>query len=107
MRIDRRFTKTVASPYADIPFRRATSEIRNPDGGIVFQAADIDVPANWSQVAVDVLAQKYFRKAGVPKRLKTDTEAGVPEFLQRRMADEAATQMLPKEARTGGEDDAR
>jgi ribonucleoside-diphosphate reductase alpha chain len=65
------------------------------------------VPANWSQVAVDVLAQKYFRKAGVPKRLKTDTEAGVPEFLQRRMADEAAMQMLPKEARTGGEDDAR
>ena len=107
MRIDRRFTKTGASPYADIPFRRATSEIRNPDGGIVFQAADIDVPANWSQVAVDVLAQKYFRKAGVPKRLKTDTEAGVPEFLQRRMADEAAMQMLPKEARTGGEDDAR
>ena len=107
MRIDRRFTKAGASPYADIPFRRATSEIRNPDGGIVFQAADIDVPANWSQVAVDVLAQKYFRKAGVPKRLKADTEAGVPEFLQRRLADEAAMQMLLKEARTGGEDDAR
>ena len=107
MRIDRRFTKAGASPYADIPFRRATSEIRNPDGGIVFQAADIDVPANWSQVAVDVLAQKYFRKAGVPKRLKADTEADVPEFLQRRLADEAAMQMLPKEARTGGEDDAR
>jgi ribonucleoside-diphosphate reductase alpha chain len=107
MRIDRRFTKAGASPYADIPFRRATSEIRNPDGGIVFQAADIDVPAKWSQVAVDVLAQKYFRKAGVPKRLKADTEANVPEFLQRRLADDAAMQMLPKEARAGGEDDAR
>jgi ribonucleoside-diphosphate reductase alpha chain len=54
--------------YADIEFRKATSEIRNPDGSIVFRLADIDVPAQFSQVAADILAQKYFRKAGVPAR---------------------------------------
>ena len=107
MRIERRFTKSGASPYAEIPFRSATSEIRNPDGGVVFSAADIDVPANWSQVAVDVLAQKYFRKAGVPKRLKPRDEAGVPAFLRRREADDEAMALLADDDRLGGERDAR
>ena len=70
MRIERRFTKTGQTPYADIAFRDATSEIRNPDGSIVFRLENIQVPAQWSQVASDILAQKYFRKAGVPARLK-------------------------------------
>ena len=107
MRIERRFTKSGASPYAEIPFRSATSEIRNPNGGVVFKAEDIDVPAKWSQVAVDVLAQKYFRKAGVPKRLTTADEAGTPAFLQRRIADDEAMSLLPAGERTGGEVDAR
>src|SRR6185312_16307448 len=70
MRIERRFTRTGQSPYADIEFRDATSEIRNPDGSIVFRLENISVPAHWSQVATDILAQKYFRKAGVPARLR-------------------------------------
>ncbi len=107
MQIDRRFTRAGASPYADIPFRSATSEIRNPNGGVVFCARNIDVPAHWSQVAVDVLAQKYFRKAGVPARLKAVEEAGVPAFLQRRIPDDVATRLLPKDTREGGERDAR
>lgn len=65
MRIERRFTKPGQSPYAEIEFRKGISEIKNPDGSIVFRLADIDVPAQFSQVATDVLAQKYFRKAGV------------------------------------------
>ena len=65
MRIERRFTKPGQSAYAEIEFRKAVSEIKNPDGSIVFRLADIDVPAQFSQVATDVLAQKYFRKAGV------------------------------------------
>jgi ribonucleoside-diphosphate reductase alpha chain len=68
MRIERRFTKEGKSAYAEIEFRKATSEIRNPDGSIVFRLADIDVPVQFSQVAADILAQKYFRKAGVPAR---------------------------------------
>ena len=67
MRIERRFTKPGQSPYADIPFRQAKSEIRNPDGSVVFHLDGIEVPAAWSQVASDVLAQKYFRNAGVPR----------------------------------------
>jgi ribonucleoside-diphosphate reductase alpha chain len=69
MRIERRYTKPENSPYAEIAFRTTKSEIRNPDGSIVFSQGDIEVPAAWSQVAADVLAQKYFRKAGIPARL--------------------------------------
>ena len=92
MRIERRFTKPGQSAYAEIEFRKATSEIKNPDGSIVFRLADIDVPAQFSQVAADILAQKYFRKAGVPSRLKKVEENSVPSFLWRQVADEAAQQ---------------
>ena len=78
MRIERRFTKQGQSAYAEIEFRKAVSEIKNPDGSVVFRLADIDVPAQFSQVATDVLAQKYFRKAGVPARLKKIEETSVP-----------------------------
>ena len=81
MRIERRFTKTGQSPYAEIAFRKALSEIRNPDGSVVFRLDDIDVPAQFSQVAADILAQKYFRKAGVPVRLRKIEENDVPSFL--------------------------
>ena len=64
MHITRRFTTAGQDPYATVPFRTATSEIRNPDGSVVFQAEEIEVPADRSQVASDILAQKYFRKAG-------------------------------------------
>ncbi|MBI5313955.1 MAG: hypothetical protein HZB28_12760, partial [Methylocystis sp.] len=63
MKIERRYTKAGESPYANIPFRTTKSEIRNPDGSIVFSLDNIDVPNQWSQVAAAVLAQKYFRKA--------------------------------------------
>ncbi|MCC6782946.1 MAG: vitamin B12-dependent ribonucleotide reductase [Planctomycetes bacterium] len=67
MKIQRRFTKKGRSPYDGIPFSKRTSEIRNPDGSVVFRAEGIDIPEAWSQVATDILAQKYFRKAGVPQ----------------------------------------
>ena len=89
MRIERRYTKAGQSPYAAIAFRKATSEIRNPDGSVVFRLDGIEVPAAWSQVATDVLAQKYFRKAGVPARLKRVEENDVPSFLWRSVADES------------------
>ena len=103
MKIDRKFTKAGQSAYAEIPFRKATSEIKNPDGSVIFSLKDFDVPKAWSQVASDVLAQKYFRKAGVPARLKKVKEKGVPEFLWRSTADEAALKELPEDERIGGE----
>ncbi|MCA8958522.1 MAG: vitamin B12-dependent ribonucleotide reductase, partial [Planctomycetes bacterium] len=66
MKITRRFTEEGQSPLAKVPFRTRKSEIRNPDGSLVFRLENIEVPEAWSQVATDILAQKYFRKAGVP-----------------------------------------
>ncbi|MFZ1773732.1 MAG: adenosylcobalamin-dependent ribonucleoside-diphosphate reductase, partial [Rhizobiaceae bacterium] len=107
MRIERHFTKPGQSAYAEIEFRKATSEIRNPDGSIVFRLADIDVPTQFSQVASDILAQKYFRKAGIPARLKKVEENSVPSFLWRSVPDEAALAALPEKERFGSETDAR
>src|SRR5450631_1317449 len=103
MRIERRYTKEGQLPYAEIPFRLTTSEIRNPDGSVVFHADDVEVPASWSQVASDVLAQKYFRKAGVPSRLKKVEEETIPSWLWRSVADEAALKELPEKERLTGE----
>lgn len=86
MKINRLFTVAGRSPYDDIEFRFTTSEIRNHDGSAVFRMENIEVPAAWSQVAVDVLAQKYFRKAGVPRDLMPVDETGVPEWLRRSVA---------------------
>jgi ribonucleoside-diphosphate reductase alpha chain len=107
MRIERRFTKPGQSAYAEIDFRKGISEIKNPDGSVVFRLADIDVPAQFSQVATDVLAQKYFRKAGVPARLKKVEENDVPSFLWRSVADEKAMKDIPEDERYGSETDAR
>jgi ribonucleoside-diphosphate reductase alpha chain len=103
MRIVRRFTVEGDSPYADIEFRQASSEIRNPDGSIVFKLDGVEAPANWSQVACDVLAQKYFRKAGVPAKMKKVVEPLVPDWLCRQEADQRALEDLPKEERYRGE----
>ncbi len=111
MKIQRRFTKEVSGSnsgaYADIEFRLTTSEIRNPDGSVVFSQDNIEVPTSWSQVAADVLAQKYFRKAGVPAAVKRVKEAGVPEFLWRSVPDDAQLAKLPEDARMGGERSAK
>jgi len=107
MRITRLFTKSNESPYADIEFRKTSSEIKNPDGSIVFKLDDMDVPAAWSPVACDVLAQKYFRKAGIPKRLKRFEENDVPSWLWRSVPDKAELASMAVDDRMGGETDAR
>jgi len=67
MKISRRFTQPGTSPYEMFEYTKRSSVLRNPDGSIVFQMDDIEVPVHWSQVATDILAQKYFRRAGVPQ----------------------------------------
>src|SRR5450631_4616418 len=103
MRIERRYTKDAQSAYAGIDFRLTTSEIRNPDGSVVFRLENVEVPESWSQVASDVLAQKYFRKAGVPARLKKIEENTVPSFLWRSEPDQEALVLLPEKERFIGE----
>src|SRR6202008_451513 len=108
MRIRRLFTIEGKTPYEGIAFRKATSEIRNPDGSVVFKADDIEVPETWSQVACDVLAQKYFRRAGIARKLKAVEENSIPSWLWRRVPDETALAALPEgERRMGGETSAK
>ena len=107
MRIERRYTTEGQDAYAGIAFRLTTSEIRNPDGSVVFKLDNVEVPEFWSQVASDVLAQKYFRKAGVPVRLKKVEETSLPSFLWRSVADTEALAELPKAERFGSEISAR
>ena len=107
MRIERRFTTAGQSAYATIEFRTTKSEIRNPDGSVVFRLDGIEVPAQYSQVAADILAQKYFRKAGVARRLKKVEETSVPSWLWRSVPDDAALADLPEAERFGSEIDSR
>ncbi len=107
MKITRRFTEAGKSPYAAIAFRRATSEIRNPDGSVVFRLEGFEVPEHWSQVAADILSQKYFRKAGVPRHMKKVEETQVPSWLWRSVPDAEALANLPEKERIAGESDAR
>ncbi|MFW2541941.1 vitamin B12-dependent ribonucleotide reductase [Primorskyibacter sp. 2E107] len=94
MKIERKFTKAGQDAYAGVEFTTTTSEIRNPDGTVVFKQDNLEVPAKWSQVASDVIAQKYFRKAGVPAALKKVKEKGVPEFLWRSAPASAKTERI-------------
>ena len=73
LRIARRFT-TPGDPFAGIDFVRRESRIVQPDGTVVFEMLDVEVPSTWDQVATDILASKYLRKAGVPQY----DEAGEP-----------------------------
>jgi ribonucleoside-diphosphate reductase alpha chain len=91
MDIPRRYTAAGQDPFAAIPFTSRTSRIVNPDGSVVFELNNLSAPEGWSQVAVDVLAQKYFRRAGVPSRANHVDEPGVPEWLRRSVPAEGAS----------------
>ena len=107
MRIERQYTDEGQSPYSNIEFRETVSEIRNPDGSLVFRLEHVKVPAAWTQVAADVLAQKYFRKAGIPAALSPVAEQDVPEWLWRNEADREALEKLPQGEHTTQETDCR
>ncbi|GHE74926.1 ribonucleotide-diphosphate reductase subunit alpha [Camelimonas fluminis] len=114
MKIARRFTTAperadadLDSCYASIEFHTVSSEIRNPDGSRVFYLADLEVPKSWSQVASDILAQKYFRKAGVAAKLKPASEKNIPQWLARRVPDTAALAGIPEDIRFGAETSAK
>jgi ribonucleoside-diphosphate reductase alpha chain len=106
MKINRFFTVAGHDPLESVEFVKRVSEIKNPDGSIVFRMEDVHVPKNWSQVATDVLAQKYFRKAGVPKLLTKIEEEGIPKWLQRSEADPKLEE-LPEKDRLSSETDSR
>lgn len=111
MRIERHFTKAVQgnteAVYDSIAFKKVDVVMKNPDGSVVFEALGTEVPESWSQVACDVISQKYFRKAGVAARLKKVEENSVPSWLWRSVPDEAALAGLPEDQRIVGETSAK
>ncbi len=91
----------------EIEFEKRASVIKNPDGSTVFEMNNVIVPKHWSQVATDIIAQKYFRKAGVPIHLKKVQEEGIPEWLQRSEIDIDKYNDAPESDWYTGENDSR
>jgi len=87
LEIERFFTKEGVSPYDQFVYDYRTSVIKNPNGTKVFEMNNVEVPKQWSQVATDVLAQKYFRKAGVPQPDGSDGSETSIKQVAHRMAD--------------------
>jgi len=105
-----KFSRTYSvsgDPYAGVAFEPRTSRIVNPDGSVIFEAKHVMVPVEWTQVAVDVLAQKYCRKAGVPTATVRVAEDDVPAWLQRSIADDSVLEALTRDEQFGPERDAR
>ena len=65
MKIARRFTKSGQDVFSTVEYEKRTSRITNPDGSVVFEMNDAEIPRNWSQLATDIMVSKYFRKAGI------------------------------------------
>ena len=107
MKFKRHFTKKENDAYAGLEFKTTTSEIKNPDGTIVFSAPNIEVPGNYSQVAADIIAQKYFRKAGIPIHLKKIKEENIPSWLWRSEPDSEKLSNISEEKRFVGEESAK
>ncbi len=107
MKIDRLFTKAGMDPLSSVDFERRVSEIKNPNGSIVFRMENVYVPSSWSQVATDIIAQKYFRRAGIPKKLKKKQEKNIPKWLLPSEADTEKLEELPENERYGSETDSR
>jgi len=107
VKIARKFTKKNKTPYEGLVFSKRNSKLINPDGSVVFEAKDISVPETFSQVATDILIQKYFRKAGVPAKTKKVKEKRIPTWLSRSIPDEKALEQLPENERYGSETDSK
>ncbi len=80
LRVPRRFTKPGVNPLDEVRWDKRRTVITNPDGSVVFQMDDVEVPAEWSQLATDIVVSKYFRKAGVPG---TGHEVSVRQVVHR------------------------
>jgi ribonucleoside-diphosphate reductase alpha chain len=86
LQFSRQFTNEGVSPYDMFEYDYRTSVIKNPTGEVVFQMDNVEVPKQWSQIATDILAQKYFRKAGVPKEDGTTGRETTVKQVAHRMA---------------------
>ncbi|MDR2134102.1 MAG: vitamin B12-dependent ribonucleotide reductase [Treponema sp.] len=104
MKIERLFTDRATGPYRDLVWEKRKSDIRNPDGKVIFSEDTVIVPAFWSQIAADIIAQKYFRKAGVPADKIYEWKKWIPGKDGGRPGSEDPGEKLPED---GAEHDAR
>ncbi|MEC8216554.1 MAG: vitamin B12-dependent ribonucleotide reductase, partial [Candidatus Thermoplasmatota archaeon] len=107
LKIPRHFTESGKDPFDKLSWSKKDVEIRNFDGTVAFSMKDVTLPDNYSQVASNVLAQKYLRKAGIPKKLRKAKEKGVPSWLQRSVPDLKAMEDLPENEKFGEEVDGK
>jgi len=105
MKIKRYFS--TKDSLKDISYEKRSSEIRNPDGSLVFLMENIEIPVGWSQVATDIMAQKYFRKKGIPVKTRKVFERNVPEWLQRSEIDLDALALIDEKDRYRMENSAK
>ncbi len=101
MKIRRHYTKTEQDPYSTVAFKTISSALRGVDGQMLSDEQDVTAPENWSQLACDIMARKYFRKTGVPAKTKPVKEDAVPDWLSRRVSGSSSTDL------DGGETDVR
>ncbi|GAB4384991.1 MAG: vitamin B12-dependent ribonucleotide reductase [Phycisphaerales bacterium] len=102
MKITRRFTKEGQNPFDTVEWTRRSSKISNPDGSVVFEMDDAEVPKTWSQLATDIMVSKYFRKAGVPQdggpnglpSPGYERRAGVPDGEVEKGPEKSAKQVI-------------
>src|SRR5579871_4669206 len=97
--VSSRFVSRGHDAFNALNWEARSSVIRNPDGSVVFEMNNIRIPTTWSQVATDIIAQKYFRKAGVPTELRKIEEPGIPEWLWRSEPTDSATFGMETDAR--------
>ena len=107
MVIERRFTTAGDDPFDVFDWIEMDVEIRNPDGSMAEAVEGVKLPSGFAGVPGKVCAQKYLRKAGVPKYLRKVPEEGVPVWLQRSAPDHERLQTVEAEQRMGGETDGR
>ena len=105
--IERRFTSVGEDPFDSFQWIEMDVEIRNPDGSMADSIEGVKLPSGFSGVPGKVCAQKYLRKAGVPRLLRKVPEDGVPVWLQRSEPDHERLQTTDAAQRMGGENDGR
>ena len=105
--IERRFTSIGEDPFDAFEWIEMDVEIRNPDGSMADSIEGVKLPSGFAGVPGKVCAQKYLRKAGVPKYLRKVPEEGVPVWLQRSEPDHERLQTIEATERMGGEIDGR
>ncbi len=105
--IERRFTSVGQDPFDTFDWIEMDVEIRNPDGSMADSIEGVKLPSGFSGIPGKVCAQKYLRKAGVPKHLRNVPEEGVPVWLQRSEPDHERLQTMDAADRMGGETDGR